>query len=39
MDLKKYLDSLPAGKFMEPDLVKVSGYMYILRVTGCFNVF
>lgn len=23
MDLKKYLDTLPAGKFMEPSLVKV----------------
>ena len=23
MDLKKYLDTLPAGKFMDPELVKV----------------
>ncbi|XP_003389019.1 PREDICTED: cyclin-dependent kinase 1-like [Amphimedon queenslandica] len=35
MDLKKYLDSLPAGKFMEPDLVKSYTYQILKGIVFC----
>lgn len=28
MDLKKYLDSIPSGQFMDPMLVKVSAFFH-----------
>lgn len=32
MDLKKYLDTIPAGKFMDSDLVKVINYGFVVVV-------
>jgi len=48
MDLKKYLDSIPSGQFMEPMLVKVHYIVYkmcshdqchTLCVLGCTLLF
>lgn len=35
MDLKKYLDSIPPGQFMDSSLVKVKIYILLLICSEC----